>query len=129
MQTGDARVGEAGVGRAVGRRGRVIRGWAAVALVLSVLVGVPAPAGAQAATCFGRTPTITDNGPGDQDPRPFVVVDFESSPAWQKAIELVIENIGTTVAANVTLEFDPPLESADKMEGAMRVFWRAICLI
>jgi Ca2+-binding RTX toxin-like protein len=45
-----------------------------VFLAVGLLLGAPAPAGAQAATCFGRTPTITDNGPGDQDPREFFIL-------------------------------------------------------
>lgn len=49
--------------------------------------------------------------------RPFVVVDFESSPVWQNAIQLVIQNIGQTIATDVAVSFDPPLESTDKHEG------------
>ena len=49
--------------------------------------------------------------------RPFVVVDFESSPAWQNAIQLVIQNIGQTVATDVLVSFDPLLESTQKHEG------------
>ncbi|WP_375425258.1 hypothetical protein [uncultured Friedmanniella sp.] len=49
--------------------------------------------------------------------QPFVVVDFESSPAWQNAIELVIQNTGTTVARDVHVMFDPPLESTEHHPG------------
>jgi hypothetical protein len=49
--------------------------------------------------------------------RPFVVANFEPSPVSSKYTELVIENIGTTIATNVTIKFDRPLESADNVEG------------
>ncbi|MGJ7439862.1 hypothetical protein [Aquipuribacter sp. MA13-6] len=49
--------------------------------------------------------------------QPVVLVDFESSPVWQNAIELVIENSGKTIATNVRVEFDPPLESSKKQRG------------
>src|SRR5215211_8561973 len=48
--------------------------------------------------------------------RPFVVANFEPSPGSHRNIELVIENIGTTIATDVTIEFDPPLEAAEKVE-------------
>ena len=53
-----------------------VRAWVGSALMVSLMLGVQAaPAGAVgevdplARACFGRTPTIVDNGPGDQDPR------------------------------------------------------------
>jgi hypothetical protein len=48
--------------------------------------------------------------------RPFVVANFEPSPGSHNYVDLVIENIGTTIATNVTIEFDPPLKAADKAE-------------
>lgn len=53
----------------------------------------------------------------EEQAQPFVVVDFESSPVWRNAIELVIENIGKTVATNVRVSFDPPLQSTQQAEG------------
>ncbi len=53
----------------------------------------------------------------EEQAQPFVVVDFESSAVWQNAIELVIENIGKTVARDVRVTFDPPLESTEQHEG------------
>jgi hypothetical protein len=53
----------------------------------------------------------------EEQAQPFVVVDFESSPVWHNAIELVIQNIGKTVAKNVRVAFDPPLESTQRQEG------------
>lgn len=43
----------------------------------------------------------------EEQSRPFVVVDFEAA----MLSHLTIENIGKTLARDVTIEFDPPLES------------------
>ena len=43
--------------------------------------------------------------------QPFVVVSFEPSPVWGNAINLVVQNIGNTVAKNVRIVSDKPLES------------------
>jgi hypothetical protein len=44
--------------------------------------------------------------------RPFVIVDFEPSPGpGAPFVDLVIRNIGETLARNVKLTFDPPLQS------------------
>jgi hypothetical protein len=48
--------------------------------------------------------------------RPFVVVDFEVEPA-QQAIYIVITNTGSTVARNVTVEFEPELDSSFDRRG------------
>lgn len=53
----------------------------------------------------------------EEQAQPFVVVDFESSAAWRNAIELVVENIGKTVATQVKVTFDPPLESTQKYDS------------
>jgi hypothetical protein len=44
---------------------------------------------------------------------PYVVVDLEFSPAWMNLLNLVIKNIGTTVAYDIRLAFDPPLRTAE----------------
>jgi hypothetical protein len=41
--------------------------------------------------------------------RPFVVVDFEVSPADDSIVDLVIENVGKTLARNVRFAFEPDL--------------------
>lgn len=41
--------------------------------------------------------------------QPFVVVDIEPGRVWANWLMLVIENIGTTLARDVHLTFDPPL--------------------
>src|SRR5688500_7639878 len=44
--------------------------------------------------------------------RPFVVVDIQPGAAWSNLLDLVIENIGTTAARDVHIEFDPPLKQS-----------------
>ena len=43
--------------------------------------------------------------------QPFVIVSFRPSAVWGHAINLVVENIGNTVAKNVRITFDQPLVS------------------
>jgi hypothetical protein len=43
--------------------------------------------------------------------RPFVVVDLQPSAVGSHVLNLVIENVGTTVAQDITFEFTPPLAS------------------
>lgn len=53
--------------------------------------------------------------------QPFVVVSLEPSRTSSFIIELVIENIGSTLARDVKFSFDPPLKSAlydDALEGS-----------
>ena len=49
--------------------------------------------------------------------RPFVVVDFEPSAASGNLIDLVIENVGATLAKNVRFQFDPELVSSMDTDG------------
>jgi hypothetical protein len=48
----------------------------------------------------------------EEEARPLVVVDFEPSPVWGNIINLVVENVGKTLAKNVRFTFDPPLVSS-----------------
>ncbi len=43
--------------------------------------------------------------------QPYVVVDFEHSPAWDGLLDVTITNIGQTPARDVRIYFDPPLGS------------------
>lgn len=52
----------------------------------------------------------------DEQAKPFVVVDFEPSEAWGNVINLVVENVGQTLARDVRLEFDPPLTSSQEQK-------------
>ncbi len=44
--------------------------------------------------------------------RPFVVVDIQPSAVWGNILNLVIENVGTTMAHDVTIQFTPHLKSS-----------------
>lgn len=46
--------------------------------------------------------------------RPYVVVDVESSPAGLQVLNLVIANAGQTLARNVKLNFEPELRSSEE---------------
>jgi hypothetical protein len=49
---------------------------------------------------------------------PYVIVDIAQSPDKPSILELTIENIGPTIAFNVRIKFDPPLErSFEKSES------------
>jgi hypothetical protein len=52
----------------------------------------------------------------EEQARPFVVVDFEPSLVWGNMINLVFENIGTTLAKRVRFTFEPPLKSTRHSE-------------
>lgn len=43
--------------------------------------------------------------------QPFVVVDIEPGEVWDNAMQLVIENVGRTLATDVKIRFTPPLET------------------
>jgi hypothetical protein len=47
----------------------------------------------------------------EEQARPFVIVDIQPSPAWRNALNLVVENVGNTVAHEVAIRFDPALQS------------------
>lgn len=47
----------------------------------------------------------------EEQAQPFVVVDLEPSPVWSKIINLVVENVGATLAREVRLSFEPRLSS------------------
>ncbi|MGP4024187.1 hypothetical protein [Actinomadura sp. 3N407] len=57
---------------------------------------------------------------------PYVIVDIRESPFARNFLYLVIENIGTTIARNVRIEFEPPLASSreealgDAIHGKIR---------
>lgn len=49
-----------------------------------------------------------------EESRPFVIVDIQSSAAWNNLFNLVIENAGPTVARDVRMSFTPPLQSSNE---------------
>lgn len=52
----------------------------------------------------------------EEQAQPFVVVDFEPSPVWGNIINLVVENVGKTLAREVKLTFTPRLASTQVKE-------------
>ncbi len=48
-----------------------------------------------------------------EESRPFVIVDIQSSAAWNNLLNLVIENAGSTVVRDVRVSFTPPLQSSN----------------
>lgn len=46
--------------------------------------------------------------------QPFVIVDVVPGRVWMNWLTLVVENIGTTLAKDVIITFDPPLTTTDK---------------
>lgn len=47
--------------------------------------------------------------------QPYVVVDIRASDFISEALNLVVENVGPTVARNVRIRFDPPIQTS--MDG------------
>lgn len=94
-----------------------------VAAAAMVAIGVTADGVAAAATLltagvalaaalFARGQVIELRKAREEEARPFVVVDIQPSSVWNQALNLVIENVGKTVAKDVRFDFDPGLESA-----------------
>jgi hypothetical protein len=50
----------------------------------------------------------------EQQARPFVVVDVQPSRVWGNILNLVVENVGTTVAHDVHITFSPAVETSRK---------------
>ncbi len=48
----------------------------------------------------------------EEQARPLVYVDVQPSQAWGNFLNLVVENVGSTLARDVTIEFDKALESS-----------------
>lgn len=44
--------------------------------------------------------------------QPFVVVDIAPSNVWGNILNLIIENVGTTLARDVIVKFDPPIATS-----------------
>ena len=65
-----------------------------------------------AAAVFAGRQVLEARRTREAQAQPFVVVDIQSSPVWANILNLVVENIGTTVATDVRVAFAPPLESS-----------------
>ncbi len=53
----------------------------------------------------------------EEQAKPFVIVDIQPSTASRHILNLVIENTGATLAKNVKIVFDPPVESSIPEHG------------
>jgi hypothetical protein len=53
----------------------------------------------------------------EEQAQPFVVVDIEPNPNDLQVLELVVANIGNTLARDVKISFDPPLSRAFRSEN------------
>lgn len=82
-------------------------GWIALGTMTTAIVAV-------AAAVFAFQQVREMRRTREEQARPFVVVDVQPSRASTHFLNLVIENVGSTVAHNVWFSFDPPLESSDK---------------
>jgi len=78
--------------------------WSAAGTVVTAMVAVVAAGFAWAQVRHARNLR-------DEQAKPYVVMGFEPSPAWKNAINLYVENTGKTVASDVRITFDKPLES------------------
>jgi hypothetical protein len=62
----------------------------------------------------------------EEEAAPFIVVDVVPGRAASHLLDLVIENVGKTMAKDVTITFDPPIESATDMHGFELAEWAPI---
>lgn len=79
--------------------------WIAVGTVVTAAVAVLAAA-------FAGWQVWEIRRTREEQARPFVVVDVQPSATWGNFLNLIVENVGTTVAHDVTFQFDPPLQSS-----------------
>lgn len=76
--------------------------WTAVGTVATALIAL-------GAAIFALLQVRELRRTREEQARPFVVVDIQPGKAWSNLLDLIVENIGTTVAHNVQITFEPPL--------------------
>lgn len=81
---------------------------------------------AAVATFIARRQLIQARELREEEAAPAVVVDIVPNEGASHILDLVIENVGKTVARNVKITFDPPLESATDMRGFDLAEWMPI---
>ncbi|MFK4022353.1 COG1361 family protein [Streptomyces albogriseolus] len=79
-------------------------GASAVLTLFTVVIAVAAAAYAKQQVDLARQLR-------EDQAQPFVVVDFDDNPVWNKAIDFVVENMGQTLARNVRIKIDPPFQT------------------
>lgn len=88
--------------------------WAAIAAWATFGVAL-------AAAWYARHQVSEARKTREEQAQPFVIVDFRPSEAWSGLMDLVIANVGQTLARNVHVVFDPPLQSTlEKQESPLR---------
>ena len=88
--------------------------WTALAAWTTALV-------AALAAWFARHQVLEARTTREEQAQPFIVVDFEPSEAWSGLMNLVIRNTGQTLAKDVLVRFDPPLQTT--LSEANGQFW------
>ena len=91
-------------GMPFGWNAEAVTAWAAMLTALIAL----------AAALFARAQVREARTLREEQAQPFVIVDIEPSPNAMSFLELVVSNIGNTLARDVTFHFDPPLRRAWK---------------
>jgi hypothetical protein len=67
-----------------------------------------------AAAIFAGRQVLEARRTREAQAQPFVIVDIQSSPVWANILNLVVENIGTTLATDVKISFAPPIQSSQE---------------
>jgi hypothetical protein len=80
---------------------------AALAQVATAIVAV-------AAVIFAWRQVAEARRTREAQAQPFVVVDIEPGRVWMNWLTLVVENVGKTLAKDVRITFDPPVETTVK---------------
>jgi hypothetical protein len=88
-------------------------GWQAVTAFISAATLLVAGAAALVALRQFKSNQATR----DDQSRPYLVADFEPSPAGMRLSDLVVKNIGTTPARNVEVRLDPEPKRASEVAG------------
>lgn len=81
--------------------------WSAFGQIVTAVVAV-------VASVFAYSQVREARRAREDQIRPFVVVDIQPSPVWGNILNLVVENIGATLARDVRLTFNPPLATSIK---------------
>lgn len=85
--------------------------WAAGGEVVSAIASVLTVVVAVLAAWYARSQVDEARRSREEQAQPFVVVDVQPSPVWRNALNLVVENVGRTLAKDVRFTFDPPLRT------------------
>jgi len=79
--------------------------WSAFGAMITAAVAV-------VAALFARSQVREARRTREAQTQPFVIVDLQPSPDEIHVLNLIVENIGATIARDVAITFDPPLKSS-----------------